>query len=48
MSKNYQELQALYLARKEKLDSREALVAAAEGDIQKCVEELQGFHAEAL
>jgi DNA repair exonuclease SbcCD ATPase subunit len=43
-----QKLLSLYRARREKLTSREALVARAEADIQKHVEELQGFHRQAL
>jgi hypothetical protein len=43
-----QKLLSLHRTRREKLASREALVAKAEADIQKRVEELQDFHTRIL
>ena len=41
-------LLALYRARQAKFESREALVAKASVDIEKCAEELRGLRQEAL
>ena len=48
MSDNFQKLQALHRARKEKLDSRAAVVEAAEADFQKRVDETQVWYADAF
>jgi hypothetical protein len=48
MNENYHKLQALYRARKDKLSSREALVGMAEANFQARVEEMKGWHTEAL
>ena len=48
MSDNFQKLQALHRTRKERLDSRAAVVEAAEADFQKRVEETQVWYAEAF
>jgi hypothetical protein len=48
MSNNFQKLQALYRARKEKLDSRAAVTEAAEVDFQKRDEQTRVWYAEAF
>lgn len=48
MSDNFQKLQVLHRTRKEKLDSRAAVVEATEADFQKSVEETQVWYAEAF
>ena len=47
MSDNFQKLHVLHRTRKEKLDSRAAVVEAAKADLQKCVEQMQVWFAEA-
>ena len=47
MSSNFQRLQALHRTQKEKLDSRAAVVEAAEADFQKRVKQTQVGFAEA-
>ena len=48
MGDNFRKLQALHRARKEKADSRAAVVEAAEGDFQKRVEQMRVWYTEAL
>ena len=48
MSDNFQKLQVLHRAQKEKLDSRAAVVEAAEADFQKHVGKTQVWFAEAF
>nr|XP_040256264.1 plectin-like [Aegilops tauschii subsp. strangulata] len=47
MSSNFQKLQALHRAHKEKLDSRAAVVDVAEADFQKRIKQMQVWFAEA-
>nr|XP_020161762.1 tropomyosin-like [Aegilops tauschii subsp. strangulata] len=47
MSDNFPKLQVLHRTRKEKLDSRAAVVDAVEADLKKCVEQMQFWFDEA-
>ena len=47
MSDNFQKLQALHRTRKEKLDSRAAVVEAEEVEFKKRVEQMQVWYSEA-
>jgi lantibiotic modifying enzyme len=47
MGDNFRKLQALHRAQKEKVDSRAAIVEAAEADFQKHIKQTQVWYAEA-